>query len=403
MTQQRLLGADFLRAAACMMVLLHHLAFRMPGDKVPDIFWPLHSFLVMGSFGVSVFFMLSGFLLARPFWLALDAQKAMPNLGTYALRRAARILPGFWLALIASVLFDLTIGGAEWDTQRAVRFFAGFLLLSDWHWVTLFPVDHNGPLWSIGFEVTSYALLPLCLALLFGSKLRGWTSRAAWLGVIGAVLCLHWLVVTWAPIDEFERGWHYGLVGGAKAWMPRFNPFGFFAIFALGALASGIQIRLAAMRHWIFDVLGLLALWGIGALVAGHIGGLNEGFGWLGIPYAFPWIPLCVGAALVTLPSSLFAGKLLDNAVSRFVAAISFGIYIWHFLIIELLSDVVPPSFETSGSEGWNNWLWSSAAVIAISFTIATISFYLLERPIVRWARTLEHRPEQPRGKTANA
>jgi peptidoglycan/LPS O-acetylase OafA/YrhL len=396
-TQQRLLGADFLRAAACLMVLLHHVAFRMPGDKVPELFRPLHSFLVMGSFGVSVFFMLSGFLLARPFWLALDRGEAMPNLGTYALRRAARILPGFWLALTVSLLFSLTISGSVFDTEQAIRFAAGFLLLSDWHWVTLFPVDNNGPLWSIGFEVTSYVLLPFCLAGLFVLKIEGWAARVTWIGVIGVVLCVHWIVVQWAPIDEVERGWDHGLVGGAKAWMPRFNPVGFFAIFALGALSSGIQTRIAGWRHWAFDLVGLAAVGMMGVIIAYHIGGLNEGFGWLGIPYAFPWMPLCVGVALVALPSSAIAGRLLDNRVSRFIAEISFGIYIWHFLVIGLLARLAPPSFDSTGDAAWSVWLWSSVATIFISFAIATISFYLLERPVVRWARTLEHRFGRPK------
>ncbi|WP_240233057.1 acyltransferase family protein [Devosia lacusdianchii] len=392
MTQQRLLGADFLRAAACLLVLLHHLAFRMDINKVPEAVQGTMRFLVMGSFGVSIFFMLSGYLLARPFWLALDRGDAMPSLGVYALRRAARILPGFWLALLVSLVLSVTVSGSPLDGERIVRFLAGFFLVSDWHWLTLFPVDNNGPLWSIGFEVTSYVLLPFCLAALFAVRLSGWTARLVWIGIIALVLALHWMVVQWAPIDEVERGWNYGLVGGAKAWMPRFNPIGFFGIFALGALAAGVQVRLAAMRHWAFDVAGLSAVIAAGWLMAAHIGGLNEGFGWLGVPYGYPWMPLAIGVALVALPSSVLAGRVLDNRVARFVAEISFGIYIWHFLVIGLMARLSPPSFQTGGPDGWAIWLWSSAGAIAISIVIATISFYAFEGPIVRWARGLEGR-----------
>jgi peptidoglycan/LPS O-acetylase OafA/YrhL len=392
MPQQRLLGADFLRAAACMMVLLHHLAFRMDGRFIPDAARPVTNFLVMGSFGVSVFFVLSGFLLARPFWLALDRGEPMPSLGIYALRRAARILPGFWLALVVSLVLSITVSGSELDGEQVIRFVAGFFLVSDWHWVTLFPVDNNGPLWSIGFEVTSYVLLPFFLAALFAFRGRGWGARLAWVGVIGLVLVLHWMVVQWAPIDDVERGWDHGLVGGAKAWMPRFNPVGFFAIFALGALAAGVQVRLATLRHWAFDVLGMLAVTGAAWVMAAHIGGLNEGFGLLGIPYGYPWMPLAIGVALVALPSSVLAGRLLDNRVSRFIAEISFGIYIWHFLVIGLMARLLPPAFRTNDENGWTIWLWSSAGAIAISFVVAKVSFHALERPMVRWARGLEGR-----------
>jgi peptidoglycan/LPS O-acetylase OafA/YrhL len=393
LTQQRLLGADFLRAAACLMVLLHHLAFRMDGNNVPAPLQGVVDFAVMGSFGVAVFFVLSGFLLARPFWQALDAGEPMPSLGIYALRRAARILPGFWLALIVSFVLGLTIYGYDLGREEIVRFVAGFFLVSDWHWVTLFPVNNNGPLWSIGFEVTSYLLLPFFLAVLFAMGLRGWPARFAWVGIIGVVLALHWMVVQWAPIDEVERGWRYGLVGGAKAWMPRFNPIGFFAIFALGALAAGVQVKLAGMRSYLFDVIGLASVVAAGWVMVAHIGGLNEGFGWLDVPYGFPFMPLAIAVGLVALPSSVLAGRLLDNPVARYIAEVSFGVYIWHFLVIGLLERLVPPAFETSGEHGWTIWLASSGAAIVISFLVATVSFRLLEQPVVRWARGLERRP----------
>jgi len=388
----RLLGADFLRAVACMMVLLHHLVFRLDLNKAPEGARPVLDFLVMGSFGVAVFFVLSGFLLARPFWQALDRGAPMPDLAVFALRRAARILPGFWLALSTSLVLSVAVSGSVLDGQLIGRFLAGFFLVSDWHWVTLFPVDNNGPLWSIGFEITSYVLLPLCLAALFALGSRGWPARLVWLAIIALVLAVHMAVVQWAPIDEAGRGWDHGLVGGAKAWVPRFNPIGFFAIFAIGALAAGVQIQLAHWRHWVFDLIGLAAIASAAAVMAVHVGGLTEGFGWLGIPYGFPTTPLLVGTALVALPSSVLAGRLLDNPVARYIAEISFGIYIWHFLIIALLARLVPPAFDNSGADAWTLWLWSSGATVLISLVVATVSFYVLERPVVRWARSLERR-----------
>lgn len=391
-SNSRLYGADFIRASACLIVLFHHLAQRVNFRSELGANPFLQVFNSVGGFGVAMFFVLSGFLLARPFWQALDAGAPMPSLRVYALRRAARIIPGFWLALTVTFVLTVAVFGATPDGWLWLRYAAGLLLVSDWHWTTLFPVEINGPLWSIGFEVTSYLLLPFCLTILFACRLPGWPGRLAWLGVIAAVLALHWLVVQWAPIDEVERGWDHGLVGGAKAWMPRFNPIGFFAIFALGALAAGVQVKLASLRHWLFDLLGLMSIGGAGWLMATHMGGLTEGFGLLGIPYGYPWMPIAVGVALVALPSSVLAGRLLDNTVSRFIAQISFGIYIWHFLIIGLLARLLPPSFQTSGPDGWSIWLWSSAIAIALSVVVATISFHLLEQPMVRWARRLEKR-----------
>jgi len=244
------------------------------------------------------------------------------------------------------------------------------------------------------------------MAALFAAKARDWPARLLWAGVIAVVLLVHWMAVQWAPIDEVERGWNHGLVGGAKAWMPRFNPIGFFAIFAFGGLAAGVQVLVQRHKGIAMDVIGGLAVLATAVILAVNIGGLSEGFGWLGIPYAFPIMPIAVGVALIALPSSVYLGRWLDIAPLRFIAKISFGIYVWHFLIMWLIEKLVPGAFDTSGDTGWATWLQTSGIVIAVTFVVATLSFYLLEQPAVRWARKLEQpgrRDEAPAGiKTAS-
>jgi peptidoglycan/LPS O-acetylase OafA/YrhL len=240
------------------------------------------------------------------------------------------------------------------------------------------------------------------MVALFALGRGGWWTRLAWVAVIGLALVVHVMVVQWAPIDEVERGWDHGIVGGAKAWMPRFNPIGFFAIFAVGALAAGVQVMVQKHRGLAMDAIGGIAILATAVIMSLHIGGQTEGFGWLGVPYAFPIMPLAVGITLATLPSSVFLGRLLDNGLARFVARISFGIYVWHFLIMWLIERQVDGSFDTSGPDGWATWLETSALVIGASVIVATLSFYLLEQPVVRWARTLE-RTSKPAGEPAGA
>jgi peptidoglycan/LPS O-acetylase OafA/YrhL len=144
-----------------MIVLAHHVAQRVSPDALGE--WSQASIYVqMFAMGVGAFFVLSGYLLARPFWTALDAGEPMPSIRTYALRRAARILPGFWLALTVTFLLSFLLLGTVLDGTLVLRYLAGLFLVADLHWVTWFPVEFNPPLWSIGCEITSYALLPLC-------------------------------------------------------------------------------------------------------------------------------------------------------------------------------------------------------------------------------------------------
>ncbi len=389
----RLLGADFVRASACFIVLFHHLTqkidFRSPlGD--PDIAQVLAN---GGTFGVGIFFVLSGFLLARPFWQAMDRGEAMPSLRVYALRRAARILPGFWLALTVTFVLTIVVWRSTPDIWLWVRYFAGFFLVSDWHWLTFFPVDVNGPLWSIGFEATSYVLLPLGFLVLFafGGRLPAWLRRVAFLAIIGVTLLAHMAFSTLVVVEPYRKGWEFGLQGGAQTWMPWFNPFSFFAMFALGALAGGVQVMVAQMRHWIMDVLCVAALvavaiymWGEAYREAGEL------YGWLRVPYRFPIMHALVGVVLITGPSTVIVGRLLDNAVTRFLAQISFGIYIYHTIVIELIQVYFVPDFRYGTMTDTNLWLMATAASVGISMVLATVSYRWMELPVINWARGLE-------------
>jgi peptidoglycan/LPS O-acetylase OafA/YrhL len=392
LNQSRLLGADFIRAAACLIVLAHHLAQRMSwSGEVGFMEW-FRIFAQVGTFGVAMFFVLSGFLLARPFWQALDAGEPMPSLRTYALRRGARILPGFWLALWVTFALSVTLFTHPLDGTLVLRALAGTLLVADWHWLTLFPVEINGPLWSISMEVTSYALLPLGFLALFANRHGGWRARLLWLGVIAVALLAHAAFVSWYPIDEVRRGWDFGMVGGAKSWMPRFNPFGFFATFAIGALAAGVETQLKALRASWCDALCVAALaFGVWWLVAVQAPQPTaDGWGWLGIPYGFPWFALAVALFLALAPHSQAIGRLADNRPVRYVARISFGIYVWHYVVLELVRLLLAPDMD-HGKMADPVWLILFCALITgVTVIIAHLSYRYLEAPAIRWARGLE-------------
>ncbi|WFU01406.1 acyltransferase [Rhizobium sp. CB3171] len=391
--EKRLGGADFMRAVACLMVLAHHLALRMDFNKIPptlDLTFMLARF---GNHGVSVFFVLSGFLLSRPFWLALDRAQPLPSLKIYTMRRAARILPGFWVALTVGFVLSFTIYEFPLDGELIGRYVAGFFLMSQWHWRTFFPVQGDGPLWSIPFETTCYVLLPIGFLLLFHATPRSRSvlvSRLLWIGIIAAALVGHWLVVSYLPTDNIGKGWQYGFEGGAKEWMPRYNPIGFFAIFAIGALAAGIQTILPARRSAIYDVIGALMIVMGAWQLPQSIGGPAEGYAWLGIPYQFPLLPLAAAVALCVLPQSVFLGRVVDFSLIRYVATVSFGVYIWQDIVLTLMKTLFPWTFGTGSDDVLGGWITSSLVAILIIFAIGTFSYFCLERPIIRWARTRE-------------
>ncbi|RUM24950.1 acyltransferase [Rhizobium vallis] len=389
---ERLAGADFLRAMACLLVLAHHLVLRLDMRRIPDDLAPAAHIIRFGNFGVAIFFVLSGFLLAHPFWRALDTGVGMPSLRHYAIRRAARIAPGFWCAATVSFLLSLTLLGLPLTPELMLRYLSGLLFMSQWHWRTFFPVEAGGPLWSIPFEVTSYVLLPACFLLLFrlpALNRHPVLARFAWLCIIGGVLVAHVLILTFFALDDIGRGWEYGLQGGAKEWMPRFNPIGFFAVFAIGALAAGIEVMLRARRSSWFDAAALLALVIAGYRLVISPGGSPESYGWLDVPYGFPIFPLAVATALVSLSHSQHLGRLLDNAPVRYTAKISFGIYIWQEIILISMQKLDPGSFGVSSENVVTGWLQSCGLAATLIVLVASLSYYLLEKPAIGFGNQL--------------
>lgn len=405
---QRLDGADFLRAAACAMVLLHHLALYLPFDEVAAIFWWLEPFDIMGGQGVAIFFVLSGFLLAGPFWQALDEGQPMPNLKIYFLRRIARIGPGFWLALTVTFMVAWLIFGAPLDAGYLLRYFAGVTFLAGLHWYTMFPVELNGPLWSIGFEVSAYVIMPLGFLAVFQiarSVKSKWALRAAWIGVIVVTLALHLAYVSLIGLGEpYDRDaaraalpfWHVYL---GQFWFPEYNPIGFFATFAIGVLASGLHRALPDRRHWLFDALFLASL-AITAFIlwTNTKGGFDE---LLHLPYGlYPELPILLGAMLATGPRTIAAARVLEPSAIRYFAQISFGVYLWHMLFQILVTRFVFPEYERflEMTSDVSVLLAASAIVIVASLLVAAASWRWIEQPAIRWARRKEAVFADPHG-----
>jgi ABC-type glycerol-3-phosphate transport system permease component len=236
---QFLRGADFVRAVACLMVIFHHLFQRFNAGGAGEIWQTAKALLEQGSAGVSAFFVLSGMLLSLPFWRKYLEQQPLPNMLEYIRRRAVRIVPGFYVSLVVSALLGafFTVSGEHlW-----LRLVAALSFTSAFSHVTLFPVELNGPLWSIGFEVFCYALMPLLMWLLFiRFAARGfYVAFGYWVAVVCLVFVVNHLIITGLIPDNVNRGWEHGLIGGAKYWMPNYNAVAMFAHFAIGILVVG--------------------------------------------------------------------------------------------------------------------------------------------------------------------
>src|SRR5581483_8951223 len=106
---------DGLRAVACLMVFVYHVGYAQL--RPPLVF--------LGFTGVHVFFVLSGYLLFRPFLPGLLGERPLPDWRRYAIRRFLRIYPAYAVCLVVSSLARV----AAHDKPPTVGNFVGHLLL----------------------------------------------------------------------------------------------------------------------------------------------------------------------------------------------------------------------------------------------------------------------------------
>ncbi|MCJ8312511.1 MAG: acyltransferase [Saccharospirillaceae bacterium] len=330
----KLVGFDGVRAIACLMVIMHHIAQRLNPMYTPDWLAPILRFAVEGNIGVSVFFVLSGALLSYPFWKSFINDTQMPKANIYFLRRFARIAPGFYISLTVSFLLSFLVFEATFDGQLIVRYVSGLFFVNGFYHVTLFPTDVNGPLWSIGFEVISYIFLFVMMLGLFKLiKNRSFSDALYYLVFIFCLtILLHVVIYKFYPIINVGRGWQHDLIGGALLWMPAYNVFSLFSHFLFGIIASALMSFLLHKQQKTnkgFDYF-LLFNWFVFIVYAY----LQRGDTFLNIPYYWPFFPMLIAITLICVPFTHWVAKVIDNRFFAYTAKISFGLYIWHFLIM---------------------------------------------------------------------
>src|SRR3954453_18616698 len=158
----RMHALDGLRGLAALGVVLLHV-WIYTGANAPDK--SLTTDLWMGELRLCVllFFVLSGFLLALPWVAAARGERGAPKLGRYIARRAARIVPAYWLALAGAVAL---LHGTGHGRDVPLEDLPKFVFFPP----NVFPETRNQldpPMWSLHVEVSFYVVLPLIgLALL---------------------------------------------------------------------------------------------------------------------------------------------------------------------------------------------------------------------------------------------
>lgn len=261
-TRPHLALIDGLRATAALFVMVCHAYFE-PANGYYASRLMSHLGLTYGHIAVDLFIVISGFCLMLPIARCGDR---MPPLRLFFTRRAWRILPPYYAALLLSCLFIITFAhhptGTVWDNSlplTAPQFLAHLLLVHDLP-LGLGGGSINYPLWSIAVECQVYLFLP---PLVLSLRRLGTVATLIW--AIGLGLLIH---IAFRGHLDSATPWYLGLftLGAVAArealsypkpfWQPWAN--GLWALIALVILAKG-KLFFSAYLPYFDTLIGLAA------------------------------------------------------------------------------------------------------------------------------------------------
>lgn len=142
---KEVIGIQYLRGIAAMLVVLHHLSFNSTQ---------------LGPFGVKIFFVISGFVM----WLTTAGVDISPV--SFWRRRLVRIVPLYWFFLLLLVVIGLSasqyLKTTEINLETAVK---SFLFIPHFHAVQKFIAPILIPGWSLNYEMFFYLIFGIALLI----------------------------------------------------------------------------------------------------------------------------------------------------------------------------------------------------------------------------------------------
>ncbi|GAA0948325.1 acyltransferase [Nonomuraea longicatena] len=388
---------DGIRGVSAIAVLLAHVTY-MGGvmDVGPYKGWPFFNWVAVGlTVWLSPFFLLSGLLLYRPFVKATFADTSAPKSKPFFVRRLLRILPGYWLVVIASLLLiNLPAIDSVWYVLRP-------LLITQWYdGGEVFMIPGLEITWSVAAELSYYLILPLGAWLINKFARRaadpdGKLRRIVWSLVPVVVLGVAWEIYVHLPI--------FPPYPVQMFWAP-----GFLGLMAIGMMFAALTAHqeLTGREPVLYRLARKSPLMWWGAAFGVYVLNCVKPFyiaGDGGYPPAsqatMDHLLFVIFAVLATVPlfapgaRSRFMDAVLGNPVSRFLGRISYGIYLWHFPAMyaayrlgSVFGTEVKPMAMLIGTVNFWQYL---AEVLVITIVLATLAFYLVEEPVARLGNRL--------------
>ncbi len=348
---QRVEPIQWLRGVAAMLVVCNHsilLALKhlgTPDDPQHATEWKL---AYAGAFGVDIFFIISGFV------MAMSARRfhGAPGAADFLAQRYNRIAPLYYL--LSAVLFADILRAHVAYSARDVTNTLTFIPWFDgrvYHW----PIHYLG--WTLAFEFLFYGVVAALIWLQPAQRLKMLAAILLILPLFGALVDWPWMplrMLTSPMMIEFGLG-----VLLYQAWL------------------AGWFDRMRARWHLLFGLSLLFYVWPVLSPSLPVIRLVTSAqFEWDGAASRVIWwgLPaLAIVGWTLTLP---LGDDRWPRRLARAIGDASYSIYLTHLFVVRLAEEWIERTDVPA--------ITAAAVVVAVSPVVGYLSYLLLERPLLR-------------------
>ena len=388
----RIHGLDGLRGLAALMLFVFHawghsgyprLVVAIGGHSLD-----LTGYLRFSGHGLTIFFVLSGFLLSLPFWQEFQGGPAV-RLAAFLRKRFLRLYPAY---LVVVLLLALVYDVNHPPFSRVVFTASHLLLLHNLTEATIYSI--SAPLWYVATAFQLYFALPAVFLVLRRQSARGTATLRLLVGlfVLGGAVGVIFYGASNALLAHSELDPRL-IVPHGRVLLH--SPILSLANFCAGIVAGYLYIAWtrggkSPRSNSLWWEIALYAT----VLLLPSLSQMTIGLVWAWSPTGWPVVPLLFAIVVLAISQGGRAwglAAILGAAPLRLAGRMSYSFYLWHSFVLGVVWNHLAPSL---GGVLASN-LAKAACALLITSVLAWVSFHLLERRFGRilarlWDRATE-------------
>lgn len=366
---------DGIRALAILIVVWFH--FWQQSWIIPIIgkinldFIPRYGFLL-----VDMLILLSGFCLFLPYAKSMVYKMEIPDTKKFFINRIARIIPSYLVSMVVSIIFIVIL-----STNIPVSFFikdtiTHLTFTNNLFADTLISTNYMVVLWSVALEIQLYLIFTFLAKRFMKHPIITYVFT-----VVFGIICT--LIINSIITNN-----------NISFWVN--NTLTFIPVYANGMLGAWLYIKYtknkqrSIIKDIVFTIISIITMI-IYRKICLNIGGTIYELQSFQINYRYLLSCLFLIFMISTIMSHKIYRYLFENKFMKFIAIISFNLYIYHQFIAVKLKDFRIPFWEGDvppNMTGDTKWQWTYFIYcIVVSLFVAAVMTYLVEKPSSKWIK----------------